>query len=178
MIAGMRNGIDRLTALPRASRPDTLRAALTPIQQAYDVFSRVLMEIQAEPGVQDEIIQDDLDVSRLAYALRKWAARRGTLLIEAIASAMPMPPATIEQLAGAVGHIDEVWDQIQTYQRDEAACAGDPERHRRGAAAVFRGERPALRPRSGGRADRRGLPCLDHIPPGPRRRGVRSVPDP
>ena len=115
LIAATRNEVDRLAALPRAARPETMIDALRPAQNAYDAFNRILLGMQSEPILQDEIIQDDLDLTRLAYSLRQWAARRAVSLIGAIASGKPMTPSIIEELATTVGHLDEIWDQVLTF---------------------------------------------------------------
>ena len=128
LIAATRSEVDRVAALPRAAQLDTLLDALKPAQNAYEAFNRILLGIQSEPTLQDDVLQDDLDLTRLAYSLRQWTARRGVTLIAAIASGKPMTPSVIEELATTVGHLDEIWDQIQTFsatrQLDPKILAG------------------------------------------------------
>ena len=117
LISTMRQDIDRLTAVPRSSRPvDVLGPPLQPAQQAYLDTNRLLSAIQSGATLQDSVIQDNLDLARLAYSLRQWASQRGIALIGAITSGQPMTPAVIENLAISVGHLAEIWEQIKTYQ--------------------------------------------------------------
>lgn len=117
LVAGMRLEIDRLTSVPLAERPaNPLGPVLQPAREAFDHINRMLTAIQGGPTLTDAVIQDNMDLSRQAYSLRQWAAQRGTQLIGAIASRKPMTPAVIEDLANAVGHLEEIWDQVRTMQ--------------------------------------------------------------
>ena len=115
LVAGMRAEVDRMAAIPRSERPATaLTAVLEPAQRAYLSITRALTSQQGAAALQDPVIQGDLDLARLAYAFRQWAAQRGTALIGAVNSAAPMRPDTLEEISVALGHLQEIWDQVET----------------------------------------------------------------
>ncbi len=116
LIAGMRLEVDKWLAVPAGQRPTVLNPILAPAQQAFVAITRILTSIQADSALQDSVIQDNLDLARLAYSLRQWAAQRGTALIGAIASRAPMTQTALEDLSASVGHLDEIWAQIRNMQ--------------------------------------------------------------
>ena len=125
LISAMRREVDRITPLSVADRSaDLIGPALKPAQQAFEGLSRLLTRIESDPSLNASGIQDNLDLARLAYGLRQWAAERGTLLIGAIASSKPMPAATLESLANTTGHLDELWDQITTMRDTRRLAPG------------------------------------------------------
>ena len=123
-IGAMRASIDRLTAVPRAERSASFLEVLQPAMQAYLDTSRLLTTMQTTATLQDSIIQDSLDLTRMAYSLRQWVAQRGTALINVITSQQPITPAALEDVARSVGHIEEVWAQILTMRDTRTLAPG------------------------------------------------------
>ena len=53
-----------------------------------------------------------IGIARNSWSMRDYAGRRGTLYTASISSGAPMSASTIEQIADAAGHIDQVWTII------------------------------------------------------------------
>jgi methyl-accepting chemotaxis protein len=92
--------------------PSNLITLADEFQKVYAQVDGMVDTVDTAAAHAEGALAGYIGIARNSWSMRDYAGRRGTLYTASISSGAPMSASTIEQIAHAAGHIDQVWTII------------------------------------------------------------------